>query len=235
MLSSSSNLSNSHDKIAVIIPVYLNEATLEKLAARVVDTLSSLNLCFEIVFINDGSTDGSARTLDSLQKKHTEIHAITQPVNSGQQNAVRLGLKRTNARFFVVMDADLQDPPEAITTLFYALLNTPNEAVFAQRTEQYQNKRRMFSSKAFKWLVRRIVNLPPNTGCFLIMTDSMTSRVLSFETKRFYLPGLVAKSGLPIGTVGIEREYRAAGESSYRFMDRLSVAYSNIRCLMEKV
>lgn len=220
--------------ISVVIPVYLNENTLEELVERLLQTLRPLEDNFELIFVNDASPDGSSKTLSQLKDRFVQIKQIELSSNSGQQNAIRVGLREARNDVIAVMDADLQDPPEAIADLYRALQAGNSEAVFAQRTERYQGSRRMMSSRLFKWLVRKMVGLPKGTGCFLIIRRKMASEVLSFETKRFYLPGLVAKTNLPIHTIPLQRATRASGKSAYDSSMRLNVAISNIRCLLER-
>lgn len=220
--------------VSVIIPVYLNEATLEELAERLVKTLKPLAGHFELVLVNDASPDGSAAVLVRLQGRFPQLKAVNLGANGGQQNAIRVGMHLAKYDTVVVMDADLQDPPEAIADLYKALQSGNSEAVFAQRTEHYQEFSRMLSSRFFKWLIRMMVGLPRGTGCFLIMSRRMVTGVLSFETRRFYLPGLVAKTGLPICAIPLQRVQRASGQSAYSSTMRLGVAISNIRCLLER-
>lgn len=219
---------------SVVIPVYVNEDTLPELAERLVQILTPLPDSFEMIFVNDASPDGSSRVLTQLQDRFPQIKSIELSANGGQQNAIRAGLREARGDVVAVMDADLQDPPEAIADLYRALQAGSNEAVFAQRTEDYQGMRRMMSSRLFKWLVNKMVGLPRGTGCFLIMSRKMLTDILSFETRLFYLPGLVAKTNLSISTISLQRTVRASGKSAYSTPMRLNVAISNICCLLER-
>lgn len=216
-----------------MIPVYLNEETLEELADRLVYAIAPSDERFELIFVNDASPDSSSVVLSELTERFPQIRLIELTRNGGQQNAIRVGLKAAKGDVIATMDADLQDRPEAIVNLYQALINSDKEAVFAQRTEHYQGISRMMSSRLFKWLVRKMVGLPRGTGCFLIMSRTMVIETLAFETKRFYLPGLIAKTKLPIGTIPLQRVARKSGKSAYDSSMRINVAISNIRCLLE--
>lgn len=224
----------SGTQISIVIPVYLNEDTLEELVERLIQTLTPLKNRFELIFVNDASPDGSTVVLSDLMSQFPQIRLIELTDNGGQQNAIRVGLSEVKGHVIAIMDADLQDRPEAIADLYQALRNSGNEAVFAQRTEHYQGISRMISSRLFKWLVNKMVGLPRGTGCFLIMSRTMVTEVLSFETKRFYLPGLIAKTNLSISTISLQRSVRESGKSAYDSSMRLNVAISNIRCLLER-
>ena len=190
-LKSSSSTSTA---VSVVVPVYLNEDTLPELTARLLKTFEHIQVSVEIIFVNDASPDGSAAVISDLQNQFPEIKSVEMKNNSGQQNALRAGLREARGDVVAVMDADLQDPPEAVADLYRALKSDSNEAVFAYRTEHYQGIHRMISSRFFKWLVNQMVGLPRGTGCFLIMNRIMLADVLSFETNRFYLPGLIARN-----------------------------------------
>ena len=219
--------------VSVVVPVYLNEDTLLELAARLLKMFEAIQESVEIIFVNDASPDGSAAVISDMQRQFPEIKSVEMKKNGGQQNALRVGLCEARGDVIAVMDADLQDPPEAVADLYRALKSDRNEAVFAYRTERYQGIHRMISSRLFKWLVNKMVDLPRGTGCFLIMNRIMLADVLSFETNRFYLPGLIAKTNHPIGTIPLQRAKRTCGKSAYDSSMRLNVAISNIRCLLE--
>ena len=220
--------------ISVVIPVYLNGDTLLELAERLLKTLEHFQVSVEIIFVDDASPDGSAAVISALRNQFPEIKSVEMKNNGGQQKALRAGLRDARGDVVAVMDADLQDPPEAVADLYRALKSGNNEAIFAYRTEHYQSIHRMISSRMFKWLVNKMVGLPRGTGCFLIMNRIMLADVLSFETNRFYLPGLIAKTNHPIGTVPLQRAKRTSGKSAYDSSMRLNVAISNIRCLLER-
>lgn len=222
------------NSISVVVPVYRNEDTLLELAERLLQTLEQLQVSFEIVFVNDASPDNSAAVIKDLQNRFPVIKSVEIKENVGQQNALRVGLRESTGDDVAVMDADLQDPPEAIADLYGALKSKNKEAVFAHRTEHYQGINRMISSRLFKWLVNKMVGLPRGTGCFLIMSRKMLTDVLAFDTKRFYLPGLIAKTNQPIVTIPLQRARRTIGKSAYDASMRLNVAISNILCLLER-
>lgn len=231
----STELDDSRDgaTVSIVIPVYLNSATLRELNERLLAT-ARFPFQPQIIYVDDASPDDSAEVLAQLETEHPEVCTHHLPVNGGQQNAIRAGLKRCTGDVIVVMDADLQDMPESIAEMYEALQASGCQAVFAQRTERYQKGTRMLSSRLFKWLIKKIVGLPRGTGTFLIMRRRMQEQVLAFQTQRFYLPGLVAKTGLPITTVAVERSRRPHGQSAYNSWMRLDVAISNISCLLER-
>lgn len=220
--------------LAVIIPVYRNEACITELVKRLEQTFAPLDVHLQLIFIDDASPDNSYEALQRLKRHHHAIRIIRHKFNQGQQEAIRSGLKKSNCDYVAVIDADLQDPPELIPQLYQEVIDRQVNAVFAVRSNHYQSAGRMNTSKVFKWLVRRIVNLPKGAGCFVLMDQTMVRSVLDFDTKHFYLPGLICKTKLGVGTLKFKRQQRTHGESSYTSAMRLKTAISNIKCLFEK-
>lgn len=187
----------------------------------------------ELVLVNDASPDDSTLVLQEIQSRHPEVMVLTHARNLGQQEAIRSGLRASGGNWIAVLDADLQDPPEQIPVLLQALRERRVHAAFALRDSSYQRGTRMLTSRLFKWLVRRMVGLPRGAGCFVIMDRPMRDAVLAFDTKRFYLPGLLCRTGLAWTGVPYRRARRTHGASSYTGSMRLATALSNIRCLLE--
>lgn len=219
--------------LAIVLPVYRNKASIAELVTRLEQACAPLNIELELLFIDDASPDNSHEIIHKLKSHHRTIRIIRHDYNRGQQEAIRSGLRNSNSDYVAVMDADLQDPPEVIPRLYQEIVTRQANAVFAVRSNPYQSRGRMTTSIAFKWLVRRMVNLPKGAGCFVLMDRAMVRAVLGFETKRFYLPGLICKAQLAIGTLEFEREQRIHGTSSYTSAMRLKTALSNIKCLLE--
>lgn len=219
--------------LTVVLPVYRNEASVAELVTRLEQACTPLNIELELLFVDDASPDNAHEIIQNLKSHHPTIRIIRHDHNRGQQEAIRTGLKNSNSDYVAVMDADLQDPPEIIPSLYQELVDRQVNAVFAVRSNPYQSTGRMNTSKAFKWLVRQMVNLPKGAGCFVLMDRAMVRAVLGFQTKRFYLPGLICKAKLTISTLEFEREQRIHGTSSYTSAMRLKTALSNIKCLLE--
>src|SRR2546428_9355385 len=119
-------------EISVVIPVYRSEGSLEPLYQRLCATLSALTPSWEIVFVEDRGPDGSWALLESLAKVDPRVKALRLSRNFGQHAAITAGFTRSVGRWTVVMDCDLQDPPEEIGRLYAAALNG-HEIVFARR------------------------------------------------------------------------------------------------------
>lgn len=219
--------------LAIILPIYRNERFVTELVQRLTRACSPISLVLRLIFIDDASPDNASTTIRKLKQSFEGVELIRHEKNLGQQEAIRSGLKVSDSDYVIVMDADLQDPPELIPELYQSILLQKANAIFAVRSNHYQSVGRMSTSRAFKWLIRRMVNLPKGAGCFVLLDRKMVSSVLGLNTRRFYLPGLICKTNLKIGTLDFERSQRLHGQSAYTSTMRLKTAISNIKCLLE--
>lgn len=219
--------------ISIIIPVYNNADTLEALTKKLVVVLSTMTNHFELVFVNDASPDNSAIILQQLKTQYPQIIIITLSNNLGQQEAIRRGIIQSIGKKIVVMDADLQDAPGVIIELNKVLDSKNLDAVFAAHSGRYQSLARMICSHFFKRMIRQITGLPKNSGSFVILTRKMANRIIAWNTKKFYLAGLIGLSQYPISSLRIKRNARKNGKSAYSLVMRLKVALSYISCLIE--
>lgn len=214
------------------MPVFRNADTLEELIERLWAVLAGLQESFEIIVVNDASPDGSHRVLDDLKTRFASLSVIDLPRNIGQQGAIRTGLAAAKGEVVVVLDADLQDPPEAIPSLIGQLRSQPMEAVFAARDGRYQSTFRMCCSWSFRRLVRALVCLPKGAGSYVAMSRRMVDRLIASKNKRFYLAGMIGCSGYAVSAIPVRREARRTGRSAYTGAMRFSVGVSNIACVL---
>lgn len=134
--------------ISVVIPVFNNYDSLEELVTRVSSSITSLNLKYEIIFVNDGSADYSWNLISELTKKKKEIKAINLSRNFGQHPAIFAGINYHNAEWIIIMDADLQDKPEEIINLYEKAISG-YDMVIAIRNNRKDNFFKKFTSKVF--------------------------------------------------------------------------------------
>ena len=154
--------------------------------------------------------------------------------NKGQQEALRTGLAACAQSLVVVMDADLQDRPDAIPELLRSLEQHQTDVVFAARVGRYQSGLRMMSSRIFRWLVRRVTGLPRGAGGFVAMRGSVAARIAATRTRRFYLAGLIGCSDARVSAIPVARDTREIGQSAYTHSLRLRTAISNLICIFEQ-
>jgi 2-polyprenyl-3-methyl-5-hydroxy-6-metoxy-1,4-benzoquinol methylase len=201
-------------ELSVVIPVYGNAATLGALHARVAAATAGLGPV-EMVFVDDACPHGSGAVLDALAVEDPRVRVVHLPTNRGQHAAILAGLAVTRGRRVAVLDADLQDPPEALPALVERLDGGGWHAVFAGRRGRYSSPWRTLSGRAFRAALARLTNLPGDAGGYVVLSRAMADAVLALEARRPYLAGMVGATGLAQTSIPVLRASRPDGRSAY--------------------
>lgn len=220
------------DQVSILVPVYNNAQTLRPLVAQVTQAIQSVAHKVEFIFVEDASSDGSLAVLRGISAGN--VRTFENSENIGQQASIHKGLAACLGQAVVVMDADLQDPPQAIAGLLRSLQDGGYDAVFATRVGAYQSGWRMLTSRSFRFVIRRLTNLPQGAGGFVAITDEVARRLAAKTGARFYLAGMIGCGGHRIGAVPIKRNQRQIGQSAYTGLMRLSLGLSNLRIVLKE-
>lgn len=208
-------------RIAVVLPVFKNRPHLPELYSRLTRVLEGLGADYVLRFVDDAGGDGSLAWLRQAAERDDRVRVIAMEQNVGQHAAVVAGLRGSDADIDIVMDADLQDPPEYIPRLLEEL-RLSGATVMARRTDSYQTAGRHLTGRVFKALLRRIAGgIPAGTGMYLAMPAAARQRVLESDVPRPYLPLLLAATGIPIHTVNVPKSRRSDDSSAYTPTRRL--------------
>ncbi len=206
-------------RVAVVVPVFGNEATLEPLAARLTSALAGHD--WRLRFVVDASPDDSAAVAASLAVNNPRIAVTTLDVNVGQHRALARGLAdETAADAWVCLDADLQDPPEAVPLLLRRLARGDVAAAFAGRRGAYENRARRWTGALHRRAVAALTGLPPDAGAFLALDARARAAVLATTA-----PSVVVAIGaarLPVASLAVERAVRPVGRSAWTGRSRLA-------------
>jgi dolichol-phosphate mannosyltransferase len=205
-------------EISVVVPSYGCIGCLEALCSRLDTVLHSLALSFEILIVDDRSIDNSWPLIESLAARYPAVRGIRLSRNFGQHLAITAGLDATCGDAVVVMDCDLQDPPERIPDLL-AELRKGYDLVLARRMTRSHSTFRLLAAKAYFSLMRRLTGekLDGSYGTFSILSRKVVDAFLRFgERERHYL-FIVQWLGFNCGTIEYQHEGRYAGHSSYNF------------------
>jgi len=209
--------------ISVVLPVYRNRATLHDLYEGLVRTLEAQAAPFELVFVDDACPENSFKVLEALAHSDARVSVIAHARNAGQHRAIMTGLCHARGGRLIVMDADLQDPPEAIPGLL-AALDQGAAAAFAVRRSGAQHRGRRATSRGFKLLMHWLTGLPVDAGTYLAMSHEAAARLAAFEEQHPHIPGMIACLGLPLVTVPYQRALRPLGRSGYSGLRRWRLA-----------
>lgn len=205
--------------ISVVIPIYNEEAIVDELHRRVTQSLRDLNRPYEVIYINDGSRDRSLIKLQALQLIDTQCVIVNLTRNWGHQAAITAGLSVATGDAIVLMDGDLQDPPEVIPDMVRAW-EEGHEVVVAVRTgrREYGLRRYLFPLfyKMLGWLSD--FPLPLNAGIFGLLDRRAADAIRNLSESNRYLPGLRSWIGFKTTTVSYRRDERAGGEPKQTFV-----------------
>jgi polyisoprenyl-phosphate glycosyltransferase len=217
--------------VSVVAPVFGNAASLAALAERIDAAVSGIGAPHEIVLVDDASRDDSWRRIDDLARARAHVRGVRHARNRGQHAAALTGLAHARGDVCVVMDADLQDPPEAIPPLVAALAQTGADVVFAGRRGDYQAWHRMLTSRIYRGLLLgALTDLPPDAGMFFAIGRPALARLLAVEVRDPMVIGMIAAARLRCTSIPVPRAARAHGRSAYSEWRRLRAALNMLRC-----
>ncbi len=217
-------------KYSFVIPVYNEEKTILELYQRVNAVMKQLDGSVELILVNDGSRDRSLQLLRDLHRKDPRICYLSLARNFGHQVAVTAGLNFVRGQVIVILDADLQDPPELIPDMIEKW-RQGYQVVYAQRTQRRQEgwfKR--FTAYVFYRLLKRLadVDIPTDTGDFCLLDRQVVDVLNSMPERNRYIRGLRSWVGFQQTAVRFERDPRFAGEVKYTFGKSLALALNSL-------
>ncbi len=217
-----------HNKnISVILPVYNEAENLDNCQKRLAENLDNICSTYEILFVNDGSTDDSLDIIKQLAKKHSTVKYLDLSRNFGQQAAISAGLEHCTGKRIVIMDADLQDPPELITEMNQKM-NEGFDVVYGKRERRKgESFLKKFTARLFYRLLARMTNvkIPMDTGDFRMISRKVADILKKMPERDRFIRGQVAWIGFKQTYVSYEREGRIKGRSawSYKRMFRFAI------------
>ena len=204
--------------LSVVFPVFNEEATIQELNRRLVASLEALELSFEVIYVDDGSTDRSKDLLRELARDDARVGVLGLSRNFGHQIALSAGLDYARGDAVILMDSDLQDPPELIGELV-GRWKDGFDVVYAQRkARQGESVFKRATAYLFYRLVRVIatIDVRPDTGDFRLLSRRAADALRSLRERRRFLRGLVVWGGFRQTKVLYDRPARSLGESKYR-------------------
>ena len=214
--------------ISIVLPVYNERETLEALWGRLARVLEQTpDDAFEVVFVDDGSDDGSAAILDDLNRRDPRCKVVHLSRNFGHQAALQAGLDAAGGHAVVMMDADLQDPPELLGPLL-AKWREGYEVVYAVRRRR---KEGLWKRSAYAFFYRTVkalaeIDVPLDAGDFCLLDRRVVDALVSLPEHNRFLRGLRSWVGFRQAGVEYEREARHAGAPKYTLRKLVRLALS---------
>jgi polyisoprenyl-phosphate glycosyltransferase len=206
-----------HDTISIVVPAYNEEDNVERAYERLAKVLSELDLGWELIFSVDPSRDRTEELVLGLRERDSRVKMLRFSRRFGQPMATLAGMEAAGGDAVVVIDCDLQDPPELIPELV-AGWREGYDVVYAQRRTRAGETlpKRIVAALGYR-LISRIaeVEIPPNTGDFRLMSRRVVDNVIALKESHGFLRGLVGLVGFRQTSVPYDRDPRVAGKSKY--------------------
>jgi dolichol-phosphate mannosyltransferase len=215
---------------SIIIPIYNEEENITEMYRRLNLVMEALDGESELILIDDGSRDNSLSMMRELHHQDSRVCYLSFARNFGHQIAVTAGLNFAQGEAVIIMDADLQDPPELIFQMVEKWQEGYHVVYAARLSRKKEGWLKRFTAYAFYRILRRLadVNIPPDTGDFCLMDKQVVDVINSMPERNRYIRGLRAWVGFRQTAVYFERDPRFAGEVKYTFAKSLALAINGI-------
>lgn len=231
-----SDKSERPSELAVIVPVYMGEPFVEELVGRLHESLQRISENYQIILVDDRGPDRSWTLIEQKAREDSRVIGIRLSRNFGQHPAISAGITYADANWYVVMDCDLQDPPEAIVDLYRHAQETGNDIVLAERTTSGLGAVRNMGSALFNNSLRWLsgLDLSAKVGNFRIFSNRAAHAFRAYPEQLRIFPAIMSTIGFQVGRVPIARTERAEGKSSYTFIKLARLAIETAVAYSEK-
>ena len=216
--------------VSVVVPIYNEEELIVRFHEAVAGALTGVADEWEVVYVNDGSTDSSLELLRGLQAVDSHVVVVELSRNWGHMGAISAGLHTARGRAVILMDGDFQDPPEVLPDLIEEWRKGAEVVVAVRRSRQESRKLLAMLFPMFYRVLGTLSDypIPLNAGIFSLMDRKALDSVLALQEKNRYLPGLRAWVGFRNSIVYYDRQDRAGGEGKLSFLSRIKYAMDAI-------
>jgi dolichol-phosphate mannosyltransferase len=215
---------------SVVVPLYNEELVINESYRRLKNVMDFTKEAYEIIFINDGSKDATKKLAVDICQKDDNIKLVNFSRNFGHQAAITAGMELAQGAAIIVIDADLQDPPETILDMI-AKWKEGFEVVYGKRAKREgENYFKKLTSSVYYRLLRSMTNIdiPVDTGDFRLIDRKVCDALSALPEKNRYVRGLVSWVGYKQTSVEFIRHERYAGETKYPLKKMLKLAFDGI-------
>ncbi|MCL2726312.1 MAG: glycosyltransferase family 2 protein [Polyangiaceae bacterium] len=217
-------------ELSLVIPIYNEEKVLPRLDVRLRELLGALAMNAEVIFVDDGSKDRSLEFLRGMAAREPRYRALSLSRNFGHQRAISCGMDASRGRAVVVMDADLQDPPEIIVEMVARWREGFDVVYGRRRSRDGETFFKVVTAKIFYRVFAAMIpiEVPLDTGDFRLMSRRVIVAMRELRETHRFVRGLVAWVGFKQTAVEYDRAARVAGETKYPFSKMLAFAIDGI-------
>ncbi|MBL8375703.1 glycosyltransferase family 2 protein [Accumulibacter sp.] len=221
---------NALPTISVVAPAYNEEEVIAEFHRRVTDVLTKIGAPYEIVLVNDGSKDNTLAVMHTIQSLDANVTVVDLSRNFGKEIALTAGLEHTAGEVVVVLDADLQDPPELISQML-AGWREGYDVVYGVRSQRDgETWFKKITARYFYRLIQHVsrVDIPRDTGDFRLLSRRAVLDLLRLREEHRFMKGLFAWIGFPSKPIYYQRDPRAAGETKWNYWKLWNLALEGI-------
>lgn len=223
-------MSFSRPMLSIVAPVFNEEGGIREFYRRLTGVLALLDPSYEILFIDDGSTDGSLEILRQIRRENPRVKLLEFSRNFGHQIAVKAGIDHSAGDAVVILDTDLQDPPETIVPMLQKL-REGFDVVYAVRAKRAgESFFKKMTAAAYYRLMKKIahIDLPLDAGDFRMISRGVADAVRQIKERDPYIRGLVSWVGFRQTGILIDRQPRFSGQTKYTFQKMMKLAVNGI-------
>lgn len=222
----------SKETITILIPCYNEDAVIDLCHREIASVLQELPYNFEVIYVNDGSTDETLSHLQAIQKEDSRVVIINLSRNFGKEAAMTAGIDHAKGDALIILDADLQDPPALIPDIIQCWKETGADVVYGQRiVREGETWLKKTTAVGFYNLMNQIastVKIPKNTGDFRLMNRRSIDALIQLREKHRFMKGLFAWIGYKQVAFQYNRAPRAAGETKWNYFKLWNFAMEGI-------
>jgi len=222
---------NNHIEYSAIIPLFNEESSILPLHSSLRSVLDKLSFTYEIIYVNDGSTDSSLKILEKIRRDFPSIKLVSFKTNKGQSEAFLAGFKESRGRWIITLDADLQNPPEEIPKLLEFKNNFDLiTGVRRKRKDNIVKKSCSSCATAARYLILRDTTKDP--GCFLkVFKRKVLETIPHYRNFHRFFTYLARKKGFKVKEIPVEHRKRQFGKSKYGILKRAKEGIVDLRHL----
>lgn len=216
--------------IAVIIPMYNSLKTLGRLVSELHSALQTVSKNYEIILVDDCGPEPVWPKISELASQDERVKGIKLSRNFGQHPAISAGLAVADAKWYVVMDGDLQDLPSAIPDLYQEALRTNSDSVIARRADDEVKRSKKLGSIVFNGTLEFLADIPASSdvGNFRIFNHRMAAAFQMYPEQMRLFPAIMSHTGFDISYLDVKRAERIEGKSNYTFWKLFPLAFDTI-------
>lgn len=218
--------------LSVVLPMYRNRDTVLELYQRLRAALDAADIHFELIFVDDGCPQRSFEEIEPLTRTDNRVNLVLMDYNVGQNAALLAGFSCTNGIAVASMDADLQDPPEALPRL-YSALRPGIDVVFGGRVGSYEPENRLFTSWLYKRVMHIVSGVPLDAGLFFVATHQLACKLIALSGGNTHIIPMIGVLGAKALSIPTPRSFRPSGLSAYSGKARLSMGLSALTWLLK--